>query len=101
MKRTWMFLLVAFLLLFCGCGTVKPASAGERQTYGVFLGRNGDEMEGLERFGTIVIEPEEYAGADRGAQTGGLHGLRVPEHRHGGGISGILWALRALGAGRL
>lgn len=54
--------LAVFLgaVLLCGCAP-SPQEAPEPQAaYGVFLGRTGDEADGLERYATVVIEPEEF-----------------------------------------
>ena len=61
MKKTIVFLWILALLL-CGCGQAARGAAGEtRLAYGVFLGRNGDELTDLAPYETVVIEPEEFS----------------------------------------
>lgn len=63
MKRT-VLLFLTLTLLLCGCGAGGSAVSVEtelRYAYGVFLGRNGEDTEGLTRYATVVLEPEEFS----------------------------------------
>lgn len=63
MKKTIDFLWILALALLCGCGQAAQEAAELRYAYGVFLGRNGDELADLAQYETVVIEPAEVSGA--------------------------------------
>ena len=74
MKSCRILILCIAAALLCACAaqsretvatlTATGAAAdGPRYPYGVFLGRNGDETDGLEAYQTVVIEPEAFSGA--------------------------------------
>lgn len=48
------------VFLLCGCEKAEQAIIEKQFPYGVFLGRNGDELDGLEEYEVVVIEPEEF-----------------------------------------
>lgn len=60
MKRVILFCAVA-ILLFAACGQMARPTEAKTMPYGVFLGRNGNETDGLTAYRTVVVEPEEYS----------------------------------------
>lgn len=60
-KRYWWILIISLVPLLAMTSCYKPNQIAEQVEYGVFLGISNDKISRLEKYKTVVIEPQEFS----------------------------------------
>lgn len=60
-KRYWWILIISLVPLLTMTSCYKPNQIAEQVEYGVFLGISNDKISRLEKYKTVVIEPQEFS----------------------------------------
>jgi len=60
-KKYWWILIISLVPLLTMTSCYKPNQIAEQVEYGVFLGISNDKISRLEKYKTVVIEPQEFS----------------------------------------